>query len=114
MPTLAEVTPGARRQPARATRWLRSLAWPGRLALAAGTAAVAIVLAVAVVFGVSDGGMRHQLDQAQASSQQIAMVMTAQDAVMMNGQVNGGGWWRMTSPVGTSASTVMLRQRRPF
>jgi anti-sigma-K factor RskA len=87
----AEARPGARRQQARAARWLRSLAWPGRLALAAGTSAVAAVLAVAVAFGVSDGSMHQQLDQAQASSQQIAMVMTAQDAVMMNGQVTGGG-----------------------
>jgi anti-sigma-K factor RskA len=87
----AEARPGTRRPPARAARWLRSLAWPGRLALAAGTAAVAAVLAVAVVFGVSDGSMRQQLDQAQVSSQQIAKVMTAQDAVMMNGQVTGGG-----------------------
>jgi anti-sigma-K factor RskA len=87
----AEPGPGARGEQARAARWLRSLAWPGRLALAAGAAAAVAVLAVAVVFGVSAGTMRQQLDQAQASSQQVAMVMTAQDAVMMNGQVNGGG-----------------------
>ena len=87
----AEAGPGARREQARAARWLGSLAWPGRLALAAGAAAAVAVLAVAVVFGVSAGSMRQQLDQAQASSQQVAVVMTAQDAVMMNGQVNGGG-----------------------
>src|SRR5690242_8222429 len=34
--------------PAQAGRWPRSLAWPGRLALAAGAAAAAAVLAVAV------------------------------------------------------------------
>jgi Anti-sigma-K factor rskA/Putative zinc-finger len=87
----AEAGPGGRRERAGAARWLRSLAWPGRLALATGAVAAAAVLAVAVVFGVSAGSMRQQLDQAQASSQQIAAVMTAQDAVIMNGQVTGGG-----------------------
>jgi len=75
----------------RARAWLRSLAWPGRLVL--GTAAVATVaaLAVAVVFGVADGSMQQQLHQAQTSSQQIAAVLTAQDAVMTTGPVTGGG-----------------------
>ena len=49
------------------------------------------VLAVAVVFGVSNGSMRDQLNQAQASSQQIAAVLTARDATMMTGAVAGGG-----------------------
>jgi anti-sigma-K factor RskA len=71
--------------------WLRSLAWPGRLALAAGAATAAAVLVLAVVFGVANGGMRQQLDQAQASSQQIAAVLTAHDAVMTSGPVSGGG-----------------------
>jgi len=71
--------------------WLRSLAWPGRLALAAGAATAAAVLTLAVVFGVSNGSMRQQLDQAQASSQQIAAVLTAHDAVMTSGPVSGGG-----------------------
>ena len=71
--------------------WPRSLAWPGRLVLAAGAAAAAAVLALAVVFGVTNGSMRQQLDQAQASSQQIAAVLTAQDAVMTSGPVSGGG-----------------------
>jgi len=70
---------------------LRSLAWPGRLALAAGAAIAAAVLAVAVVFGVSNGSMQQQLSRAQASSQQIAAVLTAQDAVMTSGPVSGGG-----------------------
>jgi len=81
----------ARRDQARAAKWLRSLAWPGRLALAAAAAAAAAVLAVAVVFGVTNGSMRQQLDQAQASSQQVAAVLTAQDAVMTAGPVAGGG-----------------------
>jgi anti-sigma-K factor RskA len=79
------------RAPAKARIWLRSLAWPGRLALVAGGAAAAAVLAVAVVFGVTNGSMQQQLDQAQTSNQQIAAVLTAQDAVMMTGTITGGG-----------------------
>ena len=75
----------------KAGPWLRSLAWPGRVALAAAGAAAAAGLAVAAVFGVSNGSMQQQLDQAQTSSQQIAAVLTAQDAVMMTGPVTGGG-----------------------
>ena len=59
------------------------------------------VLAIAVGFGVANGHMRQQLDQARASSQQIAAVLTAQDAVMMNGAVTGGG----------TAAIVMSRSR---
>jgi anti-sigma-K factor RskA len=76
---------------ARTGAWLRSLAWPGRLAVAAAAAAAVAVLAIAVVFGVSNGGIRQQLNQAQASSQQIAAVLTAKDARMMTGPVVGGG-----------------------
>jgi anti-sigma-K factor RskA len=76
---------------ARVGPWLRSLAWPGRLALAAGAAAAGAVLAVAVVFGATNSSIQRQLDQAQASSQQIAVVLTAQDAVMTTGPVAGGG-----------------------
>ena len=63
----------------------------GRLALAAGAVAAAAVAAAAVVFGVSNGSMHDQLSQAQASSQQIAAVLTARDATMMTGAVKGGG-----------------------
>jgi anti-sigma-K factor RskA len=89
----AEETEPVRRQArsARAGTWFGSLAWPGRLALAAGGAAAAAVLAVAVVFGVANGSMQQQLDQAQASSHQIAVVLTAQDAAMTTGPVIGGG-----------------------
>jgi anti-sigma-K factor RskA len=62
-----------------------------RLAVAAGALAVAAVLGVAVVFGVADGSMRQQLDQAQSSSQQVAAVLTAKDAVMRTNPVFGGG-----------------------
>jgi anti-sigma-K factor RskA len=75
----------------RAGTWLRSLAWPGRLAMAAAAAAAVAVLALAVVFGVSNGSMRQQLNQAQASSQQMAAVLTAHDARMLTGPVAGGG-----------------------
>jgi anti-sigma-K factor RskA len=71
--------------------WLRSLGWPGRLTLAAGAAASAAVLVIAVVFGVTNGSMQQQLNQAQASTQQIAVVLTAKDAHMMTGTVVGGG-----------------------
>jgi anti-sigma-K factor RskA len=87
----AIIRPHRRRATSRVGPWLRSLAWPGRLALAAGAAAVTAVLAVAVVFGVTNGSMQQQLDQAQASSQQIAAVLTAHDAVMTAGPVAGGG-----------------------
>ena len=76
---------------AQAGPWLRSLAWPGRLALAAGGAVAAAVLAAAVVFGVANGSMQQQLDQAQTSSQQIAAVLTAHDAMMTAGPLVGGG-----------------------
>jgi anti-sigma-K factor RskA len=75
----------------RTGAWLRSLAWPGRLAVAAAAVAAVAVLAIAVVFGVSNGSIRQQLNQAQASSQQIAAVLTAHDAHMMTGPVAGGG-----------------------
>ena len=79
---------------ARPGAWLREMAgrsWRVRLAVAAGAVAAVVVLGAAVVFGVSSGSMRQQLNQAQVSSQQIAAVLTAQDAVMMTGTVAGGG-----------------------
>ena len=85
----------------RAGIWFRSLAWPGRVILAAAGAAAAAVLAVAVVFGIANSSMQQQIDQAQASSQQIAVVLTAQDAHMTTGTVAGGG----------TATVVMSRSR---
>ena len=90
-PPAEETEPVRQARGARAGTWFGSLAWPGRLALAAGGAAAAAVLAVAVVFGVANGSMQQQLDQAQASSHQIAVVLTAQDAAMTTGPVAGGG-----------------------
>jgi Anti-sigma-K factor rskA len=75
-------------------------AWPGRrftrglrarLALTAGAVTAAAAVAAAVVFGVSNGSTRDQLSQVQASSQQVAAVLTARDATMMTGAVTGGG-----------------------
>jgi len=59
-----------------------------RLALAAAAAAVA---GVAVFLGVSNGSMQDQLNRDQASSQQVAAVLTARDATMKTGSVRGGG-----------------------
>ena len=86
-----EPVPLAHGKWARTGTWFRSLAWPGRLTLAAGAAAAAAVVAAAVVFGVDNSSMRQQIDQAQAGSQQIAVVLTAQDAHMTTGTVAGGG-----------------------
>jgi anti-sigma-K factor RskA len=66
-------------------------AWRFRPVLAAGALATAAVVAAAVVFGVANGDMRQQLDQAQASSQQLAAVLTARDATMMTTYPAGGG-----------------------
>ena len=77
----------------------------GRLALAAGAVAAAAVAAAAVVFGVSNGSMHDQLSQAQASSQQIAAVLTARDATMMTGAVKGAG-------TATIAGRLLLRAAR--
>jgi anti-sigma-K factor RskA len=62
-----------------------------RVAMAAGAVAATVALVAAVVFGVSNGGMRDQLTRVQASSQQVAAVLTARDATMMTGAVRGGG-----------------------
>ena len=90
-PPAAEPEAAARGWRARASR---ARTWPGRrgrLALAAGALATAAVAAAAVVFGLSNGSMHDQLSRAQASSQQIAAVLTARDATMMTGAVKGGG-----------------------
>jgi anti-sigma-K factor RskA len=72
-------------------RWTARQGWRVRVATAAGALAVVAVLGVAVVFGVANGRMRQQLDQAQSSSQQIAAVLTAKDAVLRTNPVFGGG-----------------------
>jgi len=94
--------------------WLRSLGWPGRLTLAAAGAAAAAVLAIAVVFGVSNGSMQQQLSQAQASTQQIAVVLTAQDAHMMTGAVAGGGTATIVMSHAHHALVFTARGLRPL
>ncbi len=69
----------------------RVLGWRVRLAAAAGALAAVAVLGVAVAFGVANSSMQQRLDQAQSSSQQIAAVLTARDAVMRTRPVVGGG-----------------------
>ncbi len=82
---------GVRDARIRTGAWFRSLAWRARLVVAAAAVATVAVFGVAVVFGFSNGTMRHQLSQAQASSQQVAAVLTARDATMMTRTVRGGG-----------------------
>jgi anti-sigma factor RsiW len=91
-------------EPETAAGGWRGRTWPGRgrLVLAAGALATAAVAAAAVVFGLSNGSMHDQLSRAQASSQQIAAVLTARDATMMTGAVKGGG----------TATIVMSHARR--
>jgi len=93
-PATAPADGPARTRAARAPRaatWLASQGWRVRLTVAAGAVAAVVVFGAAVVFGTSNGTMRQQLHQAQASSQQIAAVLTARDATMMTGTVTGGG-----------------------
>jgi anti-sigma-K factor RskA len=93
-PPEPEPEPAPRTWPLRT--WLLRT-WQGRpsprrrLVMGAGAVAAAAATAAAVVFGVSNGGVRDQLSQAQASSQQVAAVLTARDATMMTGAVRGGG-----------------------
>jgi len=80
-----------RQQPPPVSELSAGRAWRGRLTMVAAGVAAVLVLGAAVVFGVANGSMRDQLSQAQASSQQIAAVLTARDATMMTGAVTGGG-----------------------
>jgi anti-sigma-K factor RskA len=80
-----------RQQPPSVSEPSTGRAWRGRLRFTVAAVAAAVVLGAAVVFGVANGSMRDQLSQAQASSQQMAAVLTARDATMMTGAVTGGG-----------------------
>jgi anti-sigma factor RsiW len=80
-----------RQQPPSVSEPSTGRAWRGRLRFTVAAVAAAVVLGAAVVFGVANGSMRDQLSQAQASSQQMAAVLTARDARMMTGAVIGGG-----------------------
>jgi hypothetical protein len=87
-----------RQQPPAAEPPAASRPWPARrrvrvrvrVRLALAAAAVAVT-GVAVLFGVSNGSMQDQLNRDQASSQQVAAVLTARDATMKTGTVRGGG-----------------------
>ncbi|MGH3256118.1 MAG: anti-sigma factor domain-containing protein [Streptosporangiaceae bacterium] len=89
--TPAAQTKTAALRPVSWLRWVARQGWQVRLAAAAGAVVLVAVLGAALTFGLANGSMRHQLDQAQSSSQQIAAVLTAQDAVMRTGAVSGGG-----------------------
>jgi anti-sigma-K factor RskA len=89
--TRAARTPNAVLAPVSWLRWIARQGWRVRLAAAAGAALTIAVLGAAVAFGLANGSMRQQLDQAQSSSQQIAAVLTAHDAVMRTQAVSGGG-----------------------
>jgi anti-sigma-K factor RskA len=83
-----------RQQPPAAEPQAASRPWPARrrvrVRLALAAAAVAVT-GVAVLFGLSNGSMQDQLNRDQASSQQVATVLTARDATMKTGTVRGGG-----------------------
>jgi anti-sigma-K factor RskA len=89
--TPAARTPAAAQGLLDRLRWIARQGWRVRLAAAAGALVTVLVLGAAVAFGLANGSMRQQLDQAQSSSQQIAAVLTAQDAVMRSKAVLGGG-----------------------
>jgi anti-sigma-K factor RskA len=104
---LASVRGGAKESAARlrlsaGLGWLAGRDWRVRLAVVAGALLAVAVLGTVVVFGVANGSMRQQLDRAQVSSQQIAAVLTARDAVMRTRPVAGGG----------TATIVMSHSRR--
>lgn len=88
---------GAARMPRR-RGWLPRQSWAVRLALA--TAVAAMVLAG--TFGLTASTERHQLSQDQARSRQVAAVLTARDAVMLDAKVRTGGM----------AAVVMSRRQR--
>ena len=81
----------AARGPVAWLRWVARQGWRVRLAAAASAVVTVAVLGAAVAFGLANGSMRQQLDQAQLSSRQIAAVLTAQDAVLRTRAVSGGG-----------------------
>ena len=72
--------------PARPASLLRR-PWAARLALAAAAAAVAL----AAVSGVTARTAQHQLAAGQADSRQVAAVLTAPDATMIDARVSTGG-----------------------
>jgi len=94
---LPPATAGAKAsRPARPAAWparrarpvgLLRRPWAARLALAAAAAAVAL----AAVSGVTARTAQHQLAAGQAGSRQVAAVLTAPDATMIDARVSTGG-----------------------
>jgi anti-sigma-K factor RskA len=108
--------PAAGSRKAMTSAWFRDLsvlAWPNRLALAGGALAVAL-LALVVTFGVSNGSMQQQLDDAVVSSQQVTAVLTARDAHMMTGQVLGGGTVSVVMSSSKDALVFTAKGLRPL
>lgn len=89
---------GAARSPRRRPGWLPRQSWAARLALAAAVVSVALV----GIFGVTASSEQHQLHQDQERSRQVAAVLTARDAVMLDAKVRTGG----------TAAVVMSRSER--
>lgn len=78
---------GAARSPRRRPGWLPRQSWVARFALAVGAASIVL----AGIFGLTASSERHQLRQDQARSRQVAAVLTARDAVMLDAKVRTGG-----------------------
>jgi len=88
----------ADRMPRRRPGWLPRRAWAARLTLGAACAS----LVLAGIFGVTASTELHQLSQDQVRSRQVAAVLTARDAVMLDAKVRTGGM----------AAVVMSRRER--
>jgi anti-sigma-K factor RskA len=83
-----------RQQPPAAAPQAAARPWHARRRVRVRLALVAAAAAVtggAVLLGVNNGTMRDQLSHDQASSRQVAAVLTARDATMKTGAVRGGG-----------------------
>jgi anti-sigma-K factor RskA len=89
---------GAARPPRRQPGWQPRQSWAARHALAAGFASVVL----AAIFGLSASVEQHLLSQDQVRSRQVAAVLTARDAVMLDARVRTGG----------TAAVVMSRKER--
>lgn len=95
-PATGEV--GAARMSRRRRGWVARQSWAVGFALAAACAA----LVLAGISGLTATTERHQLSQDQARSRQVAAVLTARDAVMLDAKVRTGG----------TAAVVMSRGER--
>lgn len=85
LPPAGEAGPAG--SPRRRPGWLPLPAWVARLALAAAVASIA----AAGIFGATASSDQHELRQDQARNRQVAAVLTARDAVMLDAKVRNGG-----------------------